>query len=647
MNSWVSEQTAHILVADDEPQNLRILTELLSDTYAVHPFSDGASLLRYLDKGKPADLIMLDVIMPGASGFEVCEKIRSRSAYQDVPVVFLTSLDSVKDEARGLSLGGVDFIIKPFSPLVVLARLRNHVRLGLATRYIQTQNELLENTVQDRTRTLATILEASPIGLITIDGVGTVKTCNPAAGSILGSQSTDIVGSPLRGGLADHIAGDELQSLAAGKRIPGFERNLKRPDGSSVTVRCSASSLQDDKEGYKGAVIAIEDVSEQKLIEYQLHHAQKMEAIGRLTSGLAHDFNNLLTVVIGNLDLMDKVLPESSPVREFMSNALNGSLRSAELTRQLLAFSRKQVLQQRLVDVNRLVRSMITLLSRTLGDTVEVKLAEQNDLWPVLVDPSQLDTAVLNLASNARDAMPKGGTLTISTSRRTLTKDQTNGKCEIPAGDYVVIEVQDTGIGMPSEVADRIFEPFFTTKALDKGTGIGLAMVYGFVKQSGGAITVTSEVGSGTTICLYLPRATEIQAQDDVLPATLTKTAESGGKTILIVEDCIPIQMLARHQLTNLGYKVIVADSALHGLAVLENGVTVHVLFSDVLTPGGMNGIDLARTAKSRWPDLRILLTTGSLDEALRHEVNEIGLSILIKPYRQSDLEQKLNETIG
>ena len=272
MTPWLDAQTIHILVADDEPQNLRILTELLSDTYSVHPFSDGASLLRYLDKGKPVDLIMLDVVMPVVDGYAVCEQIRQRPTLQDVPVVFLTSLDSSADEARGLSLGAVDFIIKPFSPLVVLARLRNHVRLGLATRYIQTQNEVLEKTVRERTQALTTILEASPVGLVTIDGAGTVLTCNPVAETILGYQSSGIVGSPLQGGLADYIAGDDLQSLVTGKHLPGFERNLKRPDGSNVTVRCSASPLKDDKEGYKGAVIAIEDV----------RHPSPGSAVGRL-----------------------------------------------------------------------------------------------------------------------------------------------------------------------------------------------------------------------------------------------------------------------------------------------------------------------------------------------------------------------------
>jgi len=647
MKHWLDEQIVHILVADDEPQNLRILTEFLSDNWVVHAFSGGVSLLRYLDKGKSADLIMLDVMMPDMDGYAVCEQIRSRPALQDVPVVFLTSLDSVADEARGLSLGAVDFIIKPFSPLVVLARLRNHVRLGLATRFMQQQNEILEAKVDERTRTLTAILEASPVGIVTLDHGGMVLTCNPAAESIIGRPAASFLGSPVQEVLTEAPAFVRcLQDVATGNSIRGVERSWKRADGSAVTVRGSAAPLLDDGGEYRGAVIVLENVSERRHVEDQLHQARKMEAIGRLTGGLAHDFNNLLTVVIGNLDLMDKMLPEESPAREMMENALNGSLRGANLTQQLLAFSRKQPLQPDLVDVNLLIRGTAKLLSRTLGEAIAIKVVESMGLWPVLADRSQLDIAILNLSANARDAMPKGGALTISTSARTVTADRIEAGVEITAGDYVVIEVSDTGTGMPPEVMSHMFEPFFTTKAVNKGTGIGLATVYGFIKQSGGYITASSEVGRGSTIRLYLPRATETGNAARPIVAEAAQPAANGGETILVVEDNVFIRKMVVHQLTNSGYTVLAAESAAQGLGVLESGAPVHLLFSDIVMPGEMTGLDLARTAKSRWPDIKILLTTGFLDAPLLRESAALGSVVLTKPYRQTELNRKLSQAL-
>ncbi|MEI6986699.1 MAG: ATP-binding protein, partial [Rhodospirillaceae bacterium] len=340
---------------------------------------------------------------------------------------------------------------------------------------------------------------------------------------------------------------------------------------------------------------------------------------------------------------MDKVLPEDSPAREYMANALRSSLCGADLTRHLLAFSRQQPLQPELVDVNRLLRGTTKLLNRTLGEAIEINVVEDNVNWLALVDPSQLEAAILNLAVNARDAMPDGGTLTLSISWRSLPAGFTDDGVKFVAGDYVVVEVIDTGTGMTPEVKSHAFEPFYTTKPVNKGSGLGLAMVYGFLKQSGGHVVISSEVGHGTSVRLYLPRATEscLNAHSPQLPAVV-RLDKSGGETILVVEDNEPIRKLMQHQLKDIGYKVLVAENALMALEIMVANPKLDLLLTDIVMPGGMTGIDLARIFKDRWPEVKIVLCTGSIDESQLRESSALGLITLNKPYRPADLNRKL-----
>ncbi len=350
-----------------------------------------------------------------------------------------------------------------------------------------------------------------------------------------------------------------------------------------------------------------ETETRQELVEAQLRQAQKMEAIGNLTGGMAHDFNNLLAVIIGNLDLLLEKRPFDPDIKELGGEALDAGLRGADLTRRLLAFARRQPLQPKEVQLNDLIAGITRLLSRTLGENVEVSLDLDPKLWPVIVDPAQLDACLANLATNARDAMPSGGSLVIVTANRHLDEDYAAEHVELAAGDYAMIEVTDTGSGMAPETTAHIFEPFFTTKELGRGTGLGLSMVYGFMKQSGGHINVYSEPGIGTTFRLYLPRAPHVAA--GVVPSPATDTLQGRGETILTVEDNASLRRVVVRQLRELGYKVLEAEHAAAAMQVLEQE-KVDLLFTDVVM-AGMSGLELAAVVRERWPGMRIVITSG------------------------------------
>ena len=381
-------------------------------------------------------------------------------------------------------------------------------------------------------------------------------------------------------------------------------------------------------------------------VEAQLRQAQKMEAIGNLTGGMAHDFNNLLGVIIGNLDLLrgrpwggGAIDPE---IEQLSGEALDAALRGAELTRRLLAFARRQPLQPQRIEINAHVAGISKLVERTLGDDVEIKLDLGADVWPVIADPAQLEATLINIINNARDAMPTGGRLTIATSNRILDEDYVSLHPELAPGSYVLIELNDTGTGIPPDVLSRIFEPFFTTKEPGKGTGLGLSMVFGFMKQSDGHINVYSETGHGTTFRLYLPRA----ANRAAAPVATTTSAPVGNETVLAVEDNENLRRIVVRQLNDLGYRVIEAQDGAAALRILESE-QVDLLFTDVVMPGGWNGYTLAKHALERWPALRILLTSGFPET--KHIGNDEAsekMRLLTKPYRKDDLARAIREIL-
>jgi CheY-like chemotaxis protein len=368
-----------------------------------------------------------------------------------------------------------------------------------------------------------------------------------------------------------------------------------------------------------------------------------MEAIGSLTGGLAHDFNNLLGVIIGNLDMVKSGGSLSPHDSELVGDAVDAALRGAELTRRLLAFARRQPLAPADIALNQLVGGIVGLMRRTLGENISIAVELASDTWPVHADPAQLEAAIVNLATNARDAMPNGGRLIVTTGNRHLDADYAALHPDLSPGDYAMIEVTDTGFGIAADTMDRIFEPFFTTKEPGRGTGLGLSMVFGFIKQSGGHINVYSEPGSGTTFRLYLPRQ---DARAALPEPVITSRSDGGNETVLLVEDNDAMRRVAKRQLEALGYRVVETDQGASALDILARE-PVDLLFSDIVMPGGIGGFELARTALSRWPGLKVLLTSGFPEAKMQGNGEAIaGVRLLSKPYRREDLARALRECL-
>jgi two-component system NtrC family sensor kinase len=381
--------------------------------------------------------------------------------------------------------------------------------------------------------------------------------------------------------------------------------------------------------------------------ETEIRHAQKMEAIGRLTGGVAHDFNNLLTAVVGNLELLERHVT-SGTGRRLLAAAQRGVTRGEQLTHSLLAFSRRQTLRPEVVNPNRLIKEFGDLLRRATGETVEVQFVLSTTLDPCLVDPGEFQSALLNLVVNARDAMPHGGKVTIQTENRVLkTSAVTAGAGDIPPGNYVVVGVGDNGEGMPPDVVERAFEPFFTTKEVGKGSGLGLSQVYGFVKQTGGFVEIESELAVGTTVRLYLPRSSAVSA-----PPLLQAPAPAklrGHETVLVVEDDVDVREVVAMHLRQLGYRVLTAADGPEALALLQRADTVDLLFTDLVMPNGVRGDELARRARELRKGLRVVLTSGYPDTGEPFALNELGgnIGFLPKPYKADELSRAIRAALG
>ncbi len=397
-----------------------------------------------------------------------------------------------------------------------------------------------------------------------------------------------------------------------------------------------------------GWVATYSDITDRRLAEEGLAQAQKMEAIGNLTGGMAHDFNNLLAVISLNLEQALGRTDQPDIVHKHASRALQASLRGATLISQLLAFARRQPLAPQRISVNTWIGAIANLLEHMLGDSVRIKLDLGTDIWPVNADATRLETAIANLATNARDAMPDGGTLTIVTRNCTLSAAEIRLRPDAKQGDYVLIEVADTGTGMPPQVVNRIFEPFFTTKDEGQGTGLGLSMVFGFIRQSGGHIVVDSVAGQGTVFRLHLPRADGVVAREP--EATGATEIRGGSEAILVVEDNEAVRLVTTELLAQLGYNIIGVDNPQDALALIRSDRAIDLVFSDVVMPGGMDGFDLVKQARACRPALKLLLTSGysqfakSSDQG--HVPGEAPVRVLGKPFRQSELSQALREVL-
>lgn len=584
---------ARILIAEDSvTQAEELKWTLESAGYEVAAAFNGEAALALFQR-EQFDLAISDIVMPGMSGYDLCREIKADKA-RSIPVVLLSSLSDPMDIIRGLECGADNFLTKPYEAEQLLSRIR---------------------TVLDNRRLrAASRMQIAGVEVAFLGRTFTITSDKEQILDLLISTFEDIVRTN-RG-----LQQSQAELAAAKAKIEEYAQQLEQ----RVAERTAALAR----------------------VQEQLGRAQRLEALGKLTGGLAHDFNNLLAIVIGNLDLLRPRLDASPDSAALVDAALQASLRGAELTRQLLAFSRRQPLAPRLLDLNKVVQESAKLLARTLGSSVELRALEAPEPGVILVDEAQLESAIVNLAVNAKHAMPNGGRLTFEVEHVDVDEADAAMDPEIAPGKYVRLTVTDTGVGIHADDLPRVFEPFFTTKEAGVGTGLGLSQVYGFVKQSGGDVKIYSELGRGTSVRLYFPRA---QA-DAAAGAEAGSEREGGtpgrGELLLVVDDDPTLRRVLLDQLAQLGYRTLEASDGKAALAILDERPDVQLLIADVVMPG-MSGDVLAQEALARRPSLKVLLTSGFPGRAMEGgESGPLKFPLLPKPYRKSALAAKVTEVL-
>ena len=492
------------------------------------------------------------------------------------------------------------------------------------------------------------IMDHTPVLVFVKDAEGRYLFVNRAAERWAGAKRPPAIGMTTRDVMGKEGADDVERAdrkVLATKAPLQRELTVETPAGRRTMLSVKFPLI--DNVGSVSAIGTIAtDVTDQKHAEYRLAQAQRMEAVGQLTGGVAHDFNNMLTAILLNADVLATQI-QNDGLRQLAVAMRHAAEHGADLTRRLLAFGRRQTLEAEPTDINELLRDMEPLMQRTLGEHIEISFLRGSDLWPATIDRAQLENAVLNLAVNARDAMPDGGRLTIETANAELDQEFADSNPDVRAGSYVMVAVGDTGAGMAPDVLAHAFEPFFTTKEVGKGTGLGLSMVYGFVTQSGGHVRIYSEVGVGTVVRLYLPRSKELAAAAPP-PAAASAELPMGTEMILLVEDDSLVRSYAAAQLRSLGYRVVAAENAQRAIEAVEEGCEPDLLFTDMIMPGGMNGRDLAEHLRRRQPGLKVLYTSGYAHGAIDGRPDRTGTvrHLLGKPYRRRGLATKVREVL-
>ncbi len=662
-----------ILIVDDNATNRELLRlPLQSQSHEVVEAADGAEALQLLST-QDFQLMISDIPLPTMDGYRLCFEARQNPRLKKLPIILYSSgYLSPTDGDLPLRSGAVAFLERPATPEKLEQVLREvtappgpaetpspEADPGVFKRYserlvtkLKEKNlELFRRTEElvaseEKFRQLAENIQE--VFFITNSDFSQILYVSPAYEAVWGRLCKDLYENPRQWLEAVHVEDRERISglMAAPPKEPilfSWEYRILRPDGSSRMIHARGFPIRDRAgQVYRYATIA-EDVSERRSLESQLVQSQKMEAIGRLAGGIAHDFNNLLTAINGYSELAMLRLNEQDPLYLEIGEIRKAGERAAGLTRQLLAFSRKQVLKPRVINLNASVSDTERLLKRLIGEDIELVASLGKDLGSVRADPGQVEQVLVNLAVNGRDAMAKGGRLSLTTANVELDETYTRFHREVKPGPYVMLAVSDTGTGMPDSVKAHLFEPFFTTKDPGKGTGLGLATVHGIVRQSSGHVAVDSELGQGTTIKIYLPRV-------DVPPETVVKTKhrdDRGDETILLIEDENVVRVLARTILANAGYRVLEARRGEEALLIAEKHAgIIHLALSDLILPG-MNGLELGRRLGAIKPDLRTIYMSGYTDTAIQNDGNwNADLPFLGKPFTSHGLLRKVREVL-
>jgi PAS domain S-box-containing protein len=694
------EEAKRILVVEDSATQAEALRAQLADAgYDVTVASSGEDGLVQFGASQ-FDFVISDIVMPGAvDGYELCRRIKA-GRRNGPPVVLLTSLSDPLDIIRGLECGADNFFTKSVEPALLLDRLQ----LLLTTREVRAQGELrmgvqvffmgrqftissereqildlLVSTFEDAVRQnrdlrqredellaakaelaqyagtleqrLQSVLESVPDVVFSVDGAMTeLYYMSPACKAVLGFTADEFVADMTRWRAAIHpedqgrVIASYRGALEAGRQAT-VQYRIRLPNGAEHWIEEVLIPVSEAP----GTVVRLDgmarDITEQRKLEEQFRQAQKMEAVGRLAGGVAHDFNNLLTVINSYSEFLLEDLGPEDHRRQDVEEIRKAGVSAASLTRQLLAFSRQQVIEPQVLDLNAVLANAESLVKRMIGEDIEVVTVLAPQLGAVRADPGQLEQVIMNLAVNARDAMPDAGRLTLETANAEMDEAYLRNHAVGTPGRYVMLAVSDTGVGMDETTKAHIFEPFFTTKEPGKGTGLGLATVYGVVKQNGGFIWVYSEPGHGTTFKIYLPRVDELARS--VSRPQVAKESLQGVETVLLVEDAVAVRAVASHTLQRQGYTVLEAPNGAAALRLAaEHPGPIHMVVTDVVMPG-MNGRQFAEQLAAARPSLKVLYTSGYTDDAIvRHGVLEAGVKFLQKPFTPDALARKVREVL-
>ncbi|HYL36642.1 MAG TPA: response regulator [Bryobacteraceae bacterium] len=616
-----------ILLVEDNPADVRLLLELVRETGAGRVKLEHVrrldSALEFLGR-ETCDVILLDLSLPDMQGLETVARVHARAP--NVPIVVLTGLDDEALAVRALRTGAQDYLVKGRVDGDLLIRsLRYASERGRAIEALERREEhyrsLIENSLD-----LVSILNAD----------GTIRYASPSHERQLGYRLDELVGQNAFAFLHPEDIPAVRSAFTRAEGAASVQCRFRHKDGSWRVIEASGRDLS-HLPGVRGVVVNSRDVTERRRLEDQLHHSQRLEAIGRLAGGVAHDFNNLLMVITGHAQMLLDAIHPADPSRADLEQVVKAAERATDLTRQLLAFGRRQVVRPRLLNLNALVQDMDRMLRRVIGADVELVTVLASGLETVRADAGQLEQVVLNLAVNARDAMPRGGRLTLETSNVGVTEELAQLQLAPEPGRYVMLSISDTGSGMDSEVLSRVFEPFFTTK--EHGSGLGLSTSYGIIRQTGGNIWVDSKPGAGTTFRIYLP-VSESAAEQPEAPAPNPEMR--GTETILLVEDEEGVRHVVETMLRRRGYHVLSSASSSEAVQVAEQHPgSIHLLITDIIMPGA-SGRNMADHLVARRPEMRVLYVSGYGDPAGPAAQN----AFLQKPFSIEELAVKVREVL-
>ncbi len=636
------EEDRRVLIVDDDRDFADGLADLLEFSgYRVRIANSGQVALEVAAEFGPG-VALLDIRLGAESGLDLIESLSGER--HGAVCLLMTAHADTGSAIEAVRRGAFDYLRKPLES----ARVLSVLEFCFANLRLEAEKRAAEEALRDSEMRYRSLVELLPDAVF-VQRRGMLEFANSSAVELYGAAGAeDLVGRPAidivhpddRALWANQVGGGaETDSRAA-----FVEERGRRLDGS--TFHAEAASLPFSYRGEPATLTIVHDITARRSMEEQLRQAQKMEALGQLTGGVAHEFNNLLAIILGNLDLIRNELADDESVTDLAGHATGAVERGVELTQALLSYTKQLPLRPRAVDLNTFVPRICLLLRPMLGESIAIDTVLASEHCSAMVDPAQLETAILTLASNARDAMPAGGRLTVRTDR-VGPGEVRDGEHVRIRGTHAILTFEDTGSGMSDEVLARCFDPFYSTKDVGKGTGLGLSMVDGFIRQSGGRIEIESAPGRGTTFAIHLPGAVGAEEEGEA-DASDAAVASGDGKTVLVVEDDTAVRESVVGLLRSLGYETVAAADAETTLRRLEETPDVALLFSDLVLPRGGSGADIARRARRRRPGLKVLFTTGHSDEAVaRHGRLEDGADLIQKPYRKADLARKVAAALG